>query len=628
MASTFFGLNIGYTGLVSAQASLNTTGNNIANVETEGYSRQKAVQQAANAIRTNTSYGMAGAGVDTISIDQIRNQYYDYKYWNNNSDLGIYSIKKQYAAEIEAYFTDTDSVQGFNVLFSNMFDSLDEVRKSSGDDTVKTQFISDCQTLTEYFNAMYTNMQRLQADANDEIQNKINQINSLASDIATLNKQINNIEITGPRANELRDKRALLVDELSKVIDVEVAEIPIYQTEGKQADGSDPLESGIFRYEVRVAGGQELVKGYEFSTLECVARDYKVNQSDADGLYDIRWSSGVDFYLYGGNLGGELKGLIDVRDGNNDEYFHGNVTDISKDDTTGVQTVSIEVDESLDYLTDLNKLTLNGTGIIALGNKEFSYTEWEVDVDADGKHTYKFALSDDSSDASEYKGRKAEIGTTVDYQGIPYYMSQLNEWCRVFAQAMNKIELTAQDTYGNPAEVLFKATNNSDNDNNYDFDKYDYEKTSKTQGAKSSEDNYQKLTAETFTINKNMKNDVNLFGTSKDVVQGQDAQDITVELLSVKADKDKASFRGTTAGEFLQCITTDTALNASSANSFYANYDKISSSIVNQRLSEMSVDNDEEALNLVKFQEAFNLASKMIQVMTEIYDRLILSTGV
>ena len=70
------------------------------------------------------------------------------------------------------------------------------------------------------------------------------------------------------------------------------------------------------------------------------------------------------------------------------------------------------------------------------------------------------------------------------------------------------------------------------------------------------------------------------------------------------------------------------ALNASNAITFSKNYDNITKSINNQRLSVMGVDNDEEALNLVKFQEAYNLSAKMIQVFTEIYDRLILNTGV
>ncbi|NTV79394.1 MAG: flagellar hook-associated protein FlgK, partial [Clostridiales bacterium] len=88
MSSTFFGLNIAYTGLLASNAGLNTTANNISNAETEGYSRQTVVQQAANALRTFTTYGCAGAGVETIAIERIRDEFYDEKYWNNQTNVG------------------------------------------------------------------------------------------------------------------------------------------------------------------------------------------------------------------------------------------------------------------------------------------------------------------------------------------------------------------------------------------------------------------------------------------------------------------------------------------------------------------------------------------------------------
>ena len=67
MPSQFFGLNIAYTGLLASNAAMNTTSNNIANVQTEGYSRQQVTQQAANALRVFQTYGCAGAGVETLS---------------------------------------------------------------------------------------------------------------------------------------------------------------------------------------------------------------------------------------------------------------------------------------------------------------------------------------------------------------------------------------------------------------------------------------------------------------------------------------------------------------------------------------------------------------------------------
>lgn len=618
--SQFFGLNIGYTGLQAANAALNVTGNNISNVETKGYTRQEAIQAAADALRTNTSYGMAGAGVDTKSIDQIRNAYYDLKYWQNNASKGIYDIKQQYYRQIEDYFTDTDDVQGFNVVYSDMFDALDEVYKSAGDDTKKAAFLSRCKALTEYFNNMHTSLQRLQTDANNEIMNKVNEINSIASELATLNKQINTIEVNHVRANELRDKRNLLIDQLSEIVDVKVSEVPIYTTEG----GSE--ESGIYRYIVDIAGGQNLVNSYEYSTLECVARsgDEKVNQSDADGLYDI-YLTGIPLNLYGGSLGGQLKGLIEVRDGNNGENFSAKGAFV---DTTS-NTVTVTIDKSnpnYDFLTDMNKVTMNMEGTIVVGNVEVKYEEWVYDHD---KKQYTFLAKPGSPDLTSLKGKDCYIGVNIDYQGIPYYQAQMNEWVRSFAQAMNRIERSAQDEYGKQAQVLFTSGSDENKFNSYDYETgYDFPVSNKITSFKPGTDNYLQLTAGSFNINTDMVKDVNLFGTTVDITQGQDAQDITLELMKVRTDKSKMTYRGCSSEEFLQCLTSDVALGASSANNFYSNFDKISKSIVAQRTSVSGVDNDEEALNLVKFQEAYNLSSKMIQIMTEIYDRLILQTGV
>lgn len=99
MPSQFFGLNIAYTGLLASNAALNTTSNNIANVQTEGYSRQQVTQQAANALRVFQTYGCAGAGVETLSIERIRNEFYDSRYWVNNGKVGEYEQKEYYMTQ-------------------------------------------------------------------------------------------------------------------------------------------------------------------------------------------------------------------------------------------------------------------------------------------------------------------------------------------------------------------------------------------------------------------------------------------------------------------------------------------------------------------------------------------------
>ena len=617
MASTFFGLDIAYTGVQAANAKLNTTANNIANVDTKGYTRQEATQVASDALRISQSYGMAGTGVTVTDINQVRNEFYDVKYWQAQTNLGQYDMKMYYMYQIEDYFTDKDTVEGFEPIFSAMFDSLEEVYKQAGTPSTKTQFIGAAGDLCEYFNAQATNLEKLQLGVNEEIKNKVDEINSIAEQIATLNKQINTIEVNHLRANELRDKRNLLIDQLSRIVDVEVRETPIYTTPG----GTE--KSGIYTYEVSIAGGQILVQGYEYNTLECVARsaEEKVNQSDADGLFEIKWSNTMDFNLYGANLGGELKGLIELRDGNNEEYFHGTTKGV-KDNGDGTYTVTIEVPNK-DYLTDMNKCTLPDSGQLTLVNTKYKYSGFEFDG-TKNPPTYTFTIKPDAGQAAPtiFDGKEASVGTKIDYQGIPYYQEQMNEWVRIFAKAMNDIEKTAVDEEGNPAEVLFTAKDKVNGteikfDDNLADNKY-----------KSSDSDYYRLTAGNLSINNEMVKDASKFGTTVDIKKGGDAQDVTELLLTVQDDKNKVNFRGCSAKEFLQCITSDIALSANNAKTFTENYTNINKSVSQTRLSISGVDNDEEALHLVKFQEAYNLSAKVMQIMTEIYDRLILQTGV
>ena len=650
MPSQFFGLNIAYTGLTASNAALNTTANNISNTETAGYSRQQVVAEAADALRTFTTYGCAGAGVDIIAIERIRDEFYDNKYWATNTNAGQYNMKQYYMRQVEDYFADDETTQGFGTTFNNMMDALAEVKKQSGTIATKAQFMGFASNLAEYFNGMANNLELVQKDINSEIKVKADEINSIASELATLNKQINVIEMGGGTANELRDKRTLLLDQLSAIVDITVEEHPI-------TDSNDPdRETGGNRFLVKIAGGQTLVETNEYRTLACIARTNKekVHQSDAEGLYDLYWVSdirtgtiGDQFNLYNPLLGGELQGLVEMRDGNNGEYFNGFVTDVSAQDKDGnalvdpeeghsLKRVTIEVDDS--YLMDLNKCTLSDNGgKINIGNTIYYYTEWTYNYDKDtGKTTYDLIIDETKSEVAigtEKVNREAAISANIRYQGIPYYQQQMNEWIRVFAQGFNDILTGGYDVYGGNGHILFTGNMETDDDQYSFADEFRYSKVD-ADGNRVSEsinvddDSYYRLTAKNMSVLDIVAADPDLLATKKDKTAGADEYDNVTELINMVTDKDAASFRGAPTADFLVCILSDVALNANSANTFYNTYTNVGKSIDNQRLSISGVDKDEEAVNLVKFQNAYNLASRMIQTLTEIYDRLILQTGV
>ncbi|MCH5340331.1 MAG: flagellar hook-associated protein FlgK [Acetatifactor sp.] len=763
MPSTFFGLNIAYTGLLAANAAQNTTANNIANVETPGYSRQQVTQQAANALRVFQTYGCAGGGVETLAIEQIRDEFYDFRFWSNNAKVGEYDEKQYYMTMIEDYFDDSPMFPGFKTIFDRMMiTGMQELLKDPNSATAKSQFVGFASSLATYFNNLAGNMSKLQKDVNQELKLKVDELNSLAGEIATLNKQINTIELTGVKANELRDRRALLIDQLSQIVDVEVQEIPI-------KDLNDPDRvTGANRFMIKIAGGQLLVDGSEFNSLRCVARESyeKVNQTDIDGLYDVYWENGQKFNLYNAAMGGALRGLVEMRDGNNNEYFNGLITGVGTTNGGKNDTVTIQVGK--DYLMDLNKCNLSDQGgIINLGNQLFYYDSWEYSIsyDDDGNpvYSYTFTLSSDPELnarrlTNDRVGKTASVGTSVDYQGIPYYMNQMNEWLRTFAQKFNDILTSGYSSAGSQGIPMFSANHKTDpeqfdfpDEGRYDWyygktreqviedlkkekyseiynDRYmefendfydDYKnnhyndyyveptdeeiaqlaeklqdeatkngqtlsdddaKDQATQQLKdqatqeadkkmrkaaaaaadeamkddtvlakveqdaqdaaeaafngisftvsSTSDSYYRMTAMNFAILAAMELDPSRLANRYGQGDGVEQNDLLNDLKLLATDKSKMSFRGCSASEFLQCVLSDVALNAQRANTFYQNFTNISGTIDVQRMSISGVDEDEEAVSLVKYQHGYNLACQMIQTLSEMYDRLILETGV
>lgn len=625
MASQFFGLNIAYTGLVASNSSLNTTANNISNAETKGYSRQSVNQTASEALRTNNAYGCAGSGVSANYVERTRDAFYDFKYWGNATKLGEVSSLGYYMRQIEDYFADNESVEGFTTIFNKMYESLEEVSKNAGDASTKSQFIGYAQRLSYYFNSLSEGLKELQTDTNTEIKNRVDQINSYAAELASLNTQINVIELTGVKANDLRDKRDLIIDGLSKIVDVQVDETRIYDTNQPER------ETGANRYQVKIADGQLLVDTDSYSKLVCEARaSYEtVNQSDALGLYDISWSDGRTFNIYSSRIGGELRGLLEIREGNNGENFQGTVTGVTAMAGGGSE---VSIQSSLEYLKDLNKCTLSDDGgIIKLGSETYYYDSFRVNLDASGNITdYTFVIGNDPNKNSKQPsvgriGKEASVGEVVTYQGIPYYQQQMNEWTRTFATAFNEIltQTGSVDGYNNTPDILFVADSATDPSQLKFLDS-----RSGSLVLSSTSDSYYRLTASNFAVSKEIALDAQLLATRTNASDGVDKYDVVTDLLDLRANKSKMQFRGSSANEFLQCILSDISLNTNNANTMKENYSNMESAIENQRQSISGVDKDEEAINLVKFQHSYTLASKMIQVLTEVYDRLILQTGV
>ena len=608
MPSQFFGLTIASSGLSAYQAALNTTANNISNEQTKGYSRQAANLSASDALRVNAKYGSMGSGVTVNSIKQIRSEYYDTKYWQNQASLGLYETKLGYLEQIENYFIDDDTEKGFSTILNKMFNSLDTLTHPAGDTNVRQQFISDAQSFMTYFNSVATGLGQIQDSVNEEIKSTVENINAIGKKISLLNKQINVIEVQGGYANELRDQRALLIDELSSIVPTEVSEVPV--TNSKHPD----MQTGANYYTVKI-NGQKFVDTYEYSELTCVARKNTINQSDREGMYEIVWAdTGNSFKAGSDSSSGSLKALFDIRDGNNSENFRGSIKGVT------ASTITI----SNPSITNVNAMTMPAEGVLTIDGKNYNYTDFTFTTDADGNvKEYTFTLENQLSSDQQAKldGKQASIGESIDAMGVPYYLAQMNEFLRNFAGSFNDImnSADAKDLNGNSTDYFsfFTGTHTKTGE------EYVLSNAAGVYSAKASNSYYQLTCGNACVSNIAVKDPTTIATTTTNAA---DAYDLVEKMLKLKSDTEL--YRGGGADDFLECMYSDISVDSQKSKIFQKNYSNISNAIDKQRMSVSGVDKDEEAIDLVKFKNAYNLSSKMVSVLAEIYDKLINETGV
>ncbi len=625
MSSTFFGLTIAASGLNTSQAQINTTANNISNINTDGYSRQVVNTVASSALRCYQSYGTTGTGVEAKSVTQYRDQYYDEKYWNNQSALGLYEKKQYYMKQIESYYSETTSSSGFSTIYAKMFNAMSTLQGSAGDDTVRKQFISNAKQLTEYFNQLSTKLEDLQNSINDEIKTAVDDINSISKKVAILTKQINVIEQGGGHANELRDQRALLIDELSEMVDTEIKEVDVINS------NNPDMYTGATYYTVYI-NGQVLVDTYEYNTLAVQSRatEETYNQSDIEGLYDIVWAEDGDkFNATPSSNGGTLKAMFEVRDGNNNENMHATVSSAT---ATSMTITGLSI-------TDLNELNMPDSGTIWTNNTQYRYESFELQTDSSGNVssvTFNLTTTISTTEQGNIIGKTLQVGDDVDFMGIPYYQNQMNLFLRNFCELFNQIEDSGVTLDGDDMGSFFVAKDKMDSTIEYDLTDAKTVTTTDTTGnevttgntIKSDGNSYYRLTAGNVTIAKATDKDSRIFATTtaENYTSGVEAADLVVKLQKLQSDT--TIFRGGGGDAFLQCIYSDVTIDTQECDIFTTNFSNIQSTIEQQRLSISGVDEDEEALDLIKFQNAYKLASKCISVFSEIYDRLILNTGV
>ncbi len=381
MRSTFTGFNIVKSGLFAAQRSLDITGHNISNVNTPGYSRQRLNQAQSTPMALYGGQGMLGTGVDSLSITQFRNEFLDFKYRSEINTQGYWDAKSQGLQFIEAIMNEPSDT-GITTVIDEMFSAFQELSKNPESLTTRALVRQRGIAFTNTVNHMYTQMEKMVKDLNFDIQTTVTSINGYAEQIAKINEQIFRAELDGSHANDLRDQRNLLIDELSKLVDVEVMEV---------SDINDQVISGqegksSTKKMVLQINGQPLVYHDRVNKLDA-STDINSSFDNDVKVKQIKWANGD--LLDVKSINGQLKGLLDLRDGKEGSnkgipYY---IEELNEFVTTFATKVNAVHDDGygLNGTTGVlfftrNGVATGGTGDIAFNAKNIKISQ-DVDLD-------------------------------------------------------------------------------------------------------------------------------------------------------------------------------------------------------------------------------------------------------
>ncbi|APV41372.1 flagellar hook-associated protein FlgK [Pseudomonas frederiksbergensis] len=279
-------LNIGMSGLAAGHSSLLTTGNNIANVDTAGYSRQQTVQSTKGSVQNGNVF--IGTGTTLADVRRVYNSYLDAQLQTTtslNSDAQAYLGQ---ATQVDKLLSDSGT--GITKTLQSFFSSLQTLSANSNDSAARQALLTNAQGLSSRFNAISQQLNQQGTYINDQLGSMADQVNKLAATVAAYNKKISEVSGSGGMPNDLLDQRNETVRQLSELVGTQVSE-----TNG--------------RIDIYLGSGQPLVIGDTANTLR-VAADK--NDPTRSSIIMDRGSSTID--ITSRVSGGEMGGLLRYRD--------------------------------------------------------------------------------------------------------------------------------------------------------------------------------------------------------------------------------------------------------------------------------------------------------------------------
>ena len=218
MSSTFGGLEMGKSALNAFRLGMQTVGHNISNMNTEGYSRQRVVFSTVTP-EDIPHVGQLGQGMYASTIERIRDEFLDFQYRDNNATLGYWEKINDLYDSIQNYISEPNS-SGIRSAMDTFFTNMQTLQQTPEDTSARRALVESAASVGGMLNNLISSFDTYNESINMELKLAVDEANSMLYDLAALNKEIAQAEALDQNANDLYDKRDLIIDKLSNMMDI------------------------------------------------------------------------------------------------------------------------------------------------------------------------------------------------------------------------------------------------------------------------------------------------------------------------------------------------------------------------------------------------------------------------
>lgn len=609
MASIFNALHIGYSALNAAQIGIDTTGHNISNAETDGYSRQRVVTSAAYPISIDP--GQRGNGTQITEITRVFDKFVFNRYTTSAQNKEYSDTLKKNLEELSTYFPEIDDI-GIKNDMQSYFDMWQSLANNPGNSSLKVALAQQAQALSQRVGETRSQIAGLQGSLNEQIKVNIDEVNRIAEQIAGLNKSINEEEAGGlNNANDLRDQRNKLEMTLSKLIGSKVL---VGQIESRNDINSNiAIEDGSYTIQV---GGFNIVDGHSFHPIGI---DALGNQNGYNDLYYER-QDGVKIPFASNITGGKVGAMLELRGsiiGDNGEFEDGFLQETMNNlDTLArgmIETTNNLYAQSATSSMRTNALSFGSTDALMNTNENFSTGTFDVVVyDIDGK---------------EVARRSITINDTTVMEDSPLSVNSIIGQMRALSDdnsdnnALNDIDDILDPGFAsNVFQINLKPAFTSQG---YTFAIED--QGTNFAGATGVNRFFDGYDAKTMDLNTNLKNDPTLIKGYKSPANGDNQtalEMVELQFTSVTFKNGTNTSSDTLYGYFDTLVTkvgTKTNSAILSNESITAQYNAVKQEY--DSVSKVSI--DEELANLIRYQTSYGAAAKIITTIDQMMTTLL-----